>query len=67
MVLYKVLIKLYLVSFIKKFESNYEKVNFSDKISNSFMLIHGCNDCAWGETYTKENVPISNESNFHCS
>jgi hypothetical protein len=37
------------------------------KISNSYMVSHGCGNNEWGETFSKEDAPISNEFDSHCS
>ena len=37
------------------------------KVVKSFMVSHGCGNNVWGQTYTKENAPVSNESDSHCS
>ncbi len=31
------------------------------------MVSHGCGNNDWGQTYTKENAPIGNEPDSHCS
>ena len=38
-----------------------------NEILKSFMVSHGCGDNPWGESYSKENTPISNEFDSHCS
>ena len=38
-----------------------------NKILKSFMVSHGCGNSSWGETFTKDSVQISNESDSHCS
>jgi len=37
------------------------------KVVKSFMVSHGCGNNVWGQTYTKENAPVSNEPDSHCS
>lgn len=37
------------------------------KILNSYIVSHGCGDNKWGRTSSKENAPISNEFDSHCS
>lgn len=37
------------------------------KILNSYIVSHGCGDNQWGRTSSKENAPISNEFDSHCS
>ena len=39
----------------------------SRKISKSYMVSHGCGNNEWGKTYSKEDAPISNEFDSHCS
>lgn len=42
--------------------------DFKDKkISKSYMVSHGCGANEWGRTSSKENAPISNEFDSHCS
>lgn len=36
-------------------------------ITNSYMVSHGCGDHMWSWTSSKENAPISNEPDSHCS
>ena len=38
-----------------------------NKITKSYMVSHGCGDNSWGATMSKENAPISNEFDSHCS
>lgn len=38
-----------------------------NKIVQSYMVSHGCGDNSWGATMSKENAPISNEFDSHCS
>ncbi|WP_310558275.1 murein L,D-transpeptidase catalytic domain-containing protein [Flavobacterium sp.] len=37
------------------------------QVVKSFMVSHGCGNNVWGQTYTKENAPVSNEPDSHCS
>ncbi|KUJ60219.1 peptidase [Flavobacteriaceae bacterium CRH] len=37
------------------------------EVLNSFMVSHGCGDNRWGATSSKDNAPISNEIDSHCS
>jgi hypothetical protein len=37
------------------------------EISKSYMVSHGCGDNNWSDTSTKENAPLSNEFDSHCS
>lgn len=37
------------------------------KISSSYVVSHGCGDNRWGATMSKENAPLSNEFDSHCS
>jgi hypothetical protein len=39
----------------------------TNKILKSYMVSHGCGDNSWGATMSKENAPISNEFDSHCS
>lgn len=39
----------------------------SKKISKSYIVSHGCGNNVWGKTYSKEDAPISNEFDSHCS
>jgi hypothetical protein len=39
----------------------------SNKLSKSYMVSHGCGDHMWSWTSSKENAPISNEPDSHCS
>lgn len=39
----------------------------SKKISKSYIVSHGCGNNEWGKTYSKEDAPISNEFDSHCS
>lgn len=42
--------------------------NFHKKeVSKSYMVSHGCGDNNWSDTSTKENAPLSNEFDSHCS
>jgi hypothetical protein len=36
-------------------------------ITNSYMVSHGCGDHMWSWTSSKENAPVSNEPDSHCS
>jgi hypothetical protein len=36
-------------------------------VVQSYMVSHGCGDNSWGATSSKENTPISNEFDSHCS
>ena len=38
-----------------------------DKVSKSYMVSHGCGDNNWSGTSSKENAPLSNEFDSHCS
>lgn len=38
-----------------------------DQIVKSYIVSHGCGDNSWGATMSKENAPISNEFDSHCS
>ena len=38
-----------------------------NKITKSYMVSHGCGNNSWGATMSKENAPISNEFDSHCS
>lgn len=38
-----------------------------NKIVKSYVVSHGCGDNNWGATMSKENAPISNEFDSHCS
>jgi hypothetical protein len=38
-----------------------------NKIIKSYIVSHGCGDNNWGATMSKENAPISNEFDSHCS
>lgn len=38
-----------------------------NKIVQSYMVSHGCGDNSWGATMSKDNAPISNEFDSHCS
>lgn len=38
-----------------------------DEVLNSFIVSHGCGDNRWGATSSKNNAPISNEIDSHCS
>ncbi|MEZ0131244.1 murein L,D-transpeptidase catalytic domain-containing protein [Flavobacterium sp. LBUM151] len=38
-----------------------------NEVSNSFMVSHGCGDNKWSGTSSKDNAPISNELDSHCS
>jgi hypothetical protein len=38
-----------------------------NEILNSFIVSHGCGDNRWGGTASKDNAPISNEFDSHCS
>ncbi|MFD1603923.1 murein L,D-transpeptidase catalytic domain-containing protein [Flavobacterium artemisiae] len=38
-----------------------------NKIVKSYMVSHGCGDAAWGGEMNKENAPISNVADSHCS
>lgn len=38
-----------------------------NKILQSYMVSHGCGDNSWGATMSKDNAPISNEFDSHCS
>ncbi|QOG02503.1 murein L,D-transpeptidase catalytic domain-containing protein [Flavobacterium sp. MDT1-60] len=59
-----ILIDLGLHSGLKRFFVYDFKKN---KILNSYMVSHGCGDNQWGRTSSKEDVPVSNESDSHCS
>lgn len=37
------------------------------KVLNSYIVSHGCGDNQWGRTSSKENAPVSNEFDSHCS
>lgn len=37
------------------------------KIIKSYIVSHGCGDNQWGKTSSKENAPVSNEFDSHCS
>jgi hypothetical protein len=37
------------------------------KISKSYVVSHGCGNNEWGRTFSKEDAPISNEFDSHCS
>ncbi|MBE8725581.1 murein L,D-transpeptidase catalytic domain-containing protein [Flavobacterium hungaricum] len=37
------------------------------KIIKSYMVSHGCGDAPWGSTINKENAPVSNVPDSHCS
>lgn len=39
----------------------------SNKLSKSYMVSHGCGDYMWSWTSSKENAPISNAPDSHCS
>ena len=39
----------------------------SKKISKSYIVSHGCGNKEWGRTFSKEDAPISNEFDSHCS
>lgn len=38
-----------------------------DHITKSYMVSHGCGDHMWSWTSSKEDAPISNEPDSHCS
>jgi hypothetical protein len=38
-----------------------------NRIAKSYMVSHGCGDAAWGGEMNKENAPISNVADSHCS
>jgi len=38
-----------------------------EKVSKSYIVSHGCGDNNWSGTSTKENAPLSNELDSHCS
>ena len=38
-----------------------------EKVSKSYMVSHGCGDNNWSGTSSKENAPLSNELDSHCS
>jgi hypothetical protein len=38
-----------------------------NKVVQSYIVSHGCGDNSWGATMSKENAPISNEFDSHCS
>lgn len=38
-----------------------------NEVLNSFIVSHGCGDNRWGATSSKDNAPISNEIDSHCS
>lgn len=38
-----------------------------ETITNSYMVSHGCGDHMWSWTSSKEDAPISNEPDSHCS
>lgn len=38
-----------------------------NRVLKSFTVSHGCGDNKWGATVSKENAPISNEFDSHCS
>jgi hypothetical protein len=38
-----------------------------NKILNSYIVSHGCGDNQWGKASSKENAPVSNEFDSHCS
>jgi hypothetical protein len=38
-----------------------------NKVSKAYMVSHGCGENKWGATMSKENAPISNEFDSHCS
>lgn len=38
-----------------------------NEVSDSFMVSHGCGDNKWSGTSSKDNAPISNEFDSHCS
>jgi hypothetical protein len=38
-----------------------------DTIQNSYIVSHGCGDNMWSMTASKENAPISNQPDSHCS
>lgn len=38
-----------------------------DTVANSYMVSHGCGDHMWSWTSSKEDAPISNEPDSHCS
>ncbi|OXA79658.1 L,D-transpeptidase catalytic domain [Flavobacterium aquidurense] len=37
------------------------------KILKSYIVSHGCGHNQWGKTSSKENAPVSNEFDSHCS
>ena len=37
------------------------------EIIKSYIVSHGCGDNQWGKTSSKENAPVSNEFDSHCS
>lgn len=59
-----ILIDLGIHSGIKRFFVYDFKEN---KILKSYIVSHGCGDNSWGATMSKENAPISNEFDSHCS
>ncbi|MFB3389894.1 murein L,D-transpeptidase catalytic domain-containing protein [Flavobacterium sp. LAR06] len=38
-----------------------------NKIIKSYIVSHGCGDNQWGRTSSKEDAPVSNEFDSHCS
>lgn len=38
-----------------------------NKVLKSYMVSHGCGDNKWNATMSKEDAPISNEFDSHCS
>lgn len=59
-----ILIDLGLHSGLKRFFIYDFKLN---KVIKTFMVSHGCGASVWGKTFTKDNAPISNEPDSHCS
>lgn len=59
-----ILIDLALHSGLKRFFVYDLKTN---KKTKSYMVSHGCGDKMWSWTSNKENAPISNEPDSHCS
>jgi hypothetical protein len=39
----------------------------TQKITDRYMVSHGCGAVFWSKDYSKENAEISNEANSHCS
>lgn len=59
-----ILIDLGVHSGLKRFFIYDFKINV---VRDSCMVSHGCGDAPWGQTSSKQNAPISNVPDSHCS